>query len=61
MIAAMNDVSASSAASSEYVHSFRRRIFAAERTYRLGASALEWRDGASSGAVAYGHIVAIDE
>jgi KDO2-lipid IV(A) lauroyltransferase len=61
MIAAMNDVSASSAASSEYVHSFRRRIFAAERTYRLGASALEWRDGASSGAVAYGDIVAIDE
>jgi KDO2-lipid IV(A) lauroyltransferase len=61
MIAAMNDVSASSAASPEYVHSFRRRIFAAERTYRLGASDLEWRDGASSGAVTYGDIVAVHE
>jgi len=57
----MNDVSASSPASSEYVHSFRRSIFAAERTYRLGASGLEWRDGTSSGAVAYADIVAVHE
>jgi KDO2-lipid IV(A) lauroyltransferase len=61
MIAAMNDVSASSAASGEYVHAFRRNIFASERTYRLGASGLEWRDGASSGTVAYGDIVAVHE
>lgn len=61
MIAAMNDVSAGSAASREYVHAFRRSIFAAERTYRLGASGLEWRDGASSGTVAYGDIVAVHE
>lgn len=61
MIGPMNDVSAGSAASREYVHAFRRSIFAPERTYRLGASGLEWRDGASSGTVAYGDIVAVDE
>jgi|GEM_PF-125598 len=61
MIPAMNDVSASSPASREYVHSFRASIFAPERTYRLGASGLEWREGASSGAVAYGDIVAVHE
>src|SRR5579859_2499022 len=57
----MNDVSASSPSSREYVHSFRRSLFAPERTYRLGASGLEWREGASSGAVAYADIVAVDE
>lgn len=61
MIAAMNDVSASSAVSPEYVHAFRRSIFAPERTYRLGANGVEWRDGASSGTVAYRDIVAVDE
>lgn len=61
MIPAMNDVSAISPATREYVHAFRRTIFALERTYRLGASGLEWRDGASSGAVAYRDIVAVHE
>jgi Kdo2-lipid IVA lauroyltransferase/acyltransferase len=61
MIAAMNDMSASSRASREYVHAFRRTIFAPERTYRLGAGALEWHDDASSGAIAYGDIVAVYE
>src|SRR5579862_3111012 len=61
MIPAMDDVTASSPASREYVHSFRRSIFAPERTYRLGTSGLEWRDNASSGAVAYADIVAVDE
>jgi len=57
----MNDVSASSPASREYVHSFRRSIFAPERTYRLAANGLEWRDNASSGTVAYSDIVAVHE
>jgi Kdo2-lipid IVA lauroyltransferase/acyltransferase len=60
----MNDVSASFAATREHVHAFRRSIFSAERTYRLGADGLEWRDEKdekSTGAVAYRDIVAVHE
>jgi Kdo2-lipid IVA lauroyltransferase/acyltransferase len=60
----MNDVSASVAVAREHVHAFRRSVFSAERTYRLGADGLEWRDGKaekSGGAVAYRDIVAVHE
>lgn len=61
MIAPMNDMSASFPASREHVHAFRRTIFSPERTYRLGADGLEWRDDAAAGAVAYRDIVAVHE
>jgi KDO2-lipid IV(A) lauroyltransferase len=61
MIAAMHDVSVSPAPNPEHIHSFRRSLFAPERTYRLGPMGLEWRDSASSGTVAYGDIVAVHE
>jgi KDO2-lipid IV(A) lauroyltransferase len=57
----MNDMSAIAPTSREYVHAFRRRLFAPERAYRLGASGLEWHDAGSSGSVAYGDIVAVQE
>jgi Kdo2-lipid IVA lauroyltransferase/acyltransferase len=61
MIAPMNDISASFPVSREHVHAFRRTIFSAERTYRLAADGLEWRDDAAAGAVAYRDIVAVHE
>ncbi len=57
----MNDVSASLPVIREHVHAFRRTIFSPERTYRLGADGLEWRDDAAAGAVAYRDVVAIHE
>jgi Kdo2-lipid IVA lauroyltransferase/acyltransferase len=57
----MNDVSASFPVTREHVHAFRRSIFFPERTYRLGADRLEWRDDVSAGAVAYRDIVAVHE
>jgi Kdo2-lipid IVA lauroyltransferase/acyltransferase len=57
----MNDVSASFPATREHVHAFRRAIFSPERTYRLDADGLQWRDEKSAGAVAYRDIVAVHE
>jgi Kdo2-lipid IVA lauroyltransferase/acyltransferase len=57
----MNDVSASVPATREHVHAFRRTIFSPERTYRLDADGLKWRDEKSVGAVAYRDIVAVHE
>jgi Kdo2-lipid IVA lauroyltransferase/acyltransferase len=57
----MNDVSASFPVTREHIHAFRRSLFSRERTYRLGADGLEWRDDVSAGAVAYRDIVAVHE
>jgi Kdo2-lipid IVA lauroyltransferase/acyltransferase len=57
----MNDVAASTPAMREFVHSFRRNFLYPERTYRLGADGLEWREGASTHLVAYRDIVEISE
>lgn len=57
----MNDVTASSPATHEYVHSFRRNFLACERTYRLLPDGLEVRDGRSTHVVPYRDIVEIRE
>jgi len=45
----------------EFKHSFRRNLFAPERTYRLGPDGLEWSDGGSAGAIPYRDIEAVRE
>ena len=57
----MNDAAASSPATPECAHSFRRNFLASERTYRLLPGGLEWSDGKSARLVPYADITEIHE
>lgn len=57
----MHDVAASSPQTDEYVHCCRRHFLFRERTYRLAADGLEWRDGNSAHLVRYGDIAELHE
>jgi Kdo2-lipid IVA lauroyltransferase/acyltransferase len=59
IVAAMNDVAASSSLVPEYVHSFRRNFLSAERTYRLTPDGLDWREGSTRHFMPYHDIVEI--
>jgi Kdo2-lipid IVA lauroyltransferase/acyltransferase len=61
MICSMNGVAATTPATRDYVHRFRRNFLSAERAYRLGADGLEVRDRATARLVAYCDIVEIHE
>jgi hypothetical protein len=41
---------------SELVHAFRPTIFSAERSFRLGPDALEWKDGRHDGRAVYADV-----